>query len=123
MHLGLALSQNPGYLKLRKIRAARRIARTIAQSQNRVYLSGNSLMLNIQDPSFDDSSDKLKSSEQLNWSNWNDTTQNAVIILKSGPQALKNADKSYIKYTSTDPEDPISLLLDSANDSAKMIIP
>lgn len=29
MHLGIALSQNPGYLKLRKIRAARRIARTV----------------------------------------------------------------------------------------------
>lgn len=61
--LGLAVSQNPGYLKLRKIRAAQQISRTIAQSQNRVYLSGNGLMLNIQDPSFDDSSDKLKSKQ------------------------------------------------------------
>ncbi|XP_015439075.1 PREDICTED: prohibitin-2 [Dufourea novaeangliae] len=59
--LGLAVGQNPGYLKLRKIRAAQTISRTIAGSQNRTYLSGNSLMLNIQDPSFDDSSDKLKS--------------------------------------------------------------
>lgn len=61
MYLGLALSQNPGYLKLRKIRAAQNISRTIANSPNRLYLSGNGLMLNIQDPSFDDSSDKLKS--------------------------------------------------------------
>ncbi|OAD55315.1 Prohibitin-2 [Eufriesea mexicana] len=53
--------QNPGYLKLRKIRAAQNISRTIANSPNRLYLSGNGLMLNIQDPSFDDSSDKLKS--------------------------------------------------------------
>lgn len=59
--LGLAVGQNPGYLKLRKIRAAQTISRTIANSQNRVYLSGNSLMLNIQDPTFDESSDKLKS--------------------------------------------------------------
>ncbi|XP_047369698.1 prohibitin-2 [Vespa velutina] len=120
--LGIALSQNPGYLKLRKIRAARRIARTIAQSQNRVYLSGNSLMLNIQDPSFDDSSDKLKNSEQLNWSNWNDITLNTGFIIKSGSQALKIADKTSIKHTSTDPEDPISLLLESADYSAKMIV-
>lgn len=59
--LGLAVSQNPGYLKLRKIRAAQTISRTIANSQNRVFLSGNSLMLNIQDPAFDEASDKLKS--------------------------------------------------------------
>lgn len=58
--LGIAVSQNPGYLKLRKIRAAQTISRTISNSQNRVYLSGNSLMLNIQDPSFDDLSEKLK---------------------------------------------------------------
>jgi len=57
--LGLAISLNPGYLKLRKIRAAQSIARTIANSQNRVYLSGNSLMLNINDADFDASSDKL----------------------------------------------------------------
>ena len=59
--LGEAISRNPGYLKLRKIRAAQNIARTIANSQNRVYLNGNSLMLNIQDPEFDDQSNKLKS--------------------------------------------------------------
>jgi len=58
--LGIAVSQNPGYLKLRKIRAAQTISRTISNSQNRVYLSGNSLMLNIQDPTFDDLSEKLK---------------------------------------------------------------
>uniref|UniRef100_A0A6B2EFU9 Prohibitin n=1 Tax=Phlebotomus kandelakii TaxID=1109342 RepID=A0A6B2EFU9_9DIPT len=58
--LGLAVSQNPGYLKLRKIRAAQSIARTIASSQNKVYLSGNSLMLNIQDNAFDDMVDRVK---------------------------------------------------------------
>lgn len=59
--LGLALSQNPGYLKLRKIRAAQNISRLIANSPNRLFLSGSSLMLNIQDPTFDVASDKLKS--------------------------------------------------------------
>ncbi|KAF7996404.1 hypothetical protein HCN44_002036 [Aphidius gifuensis] len=59
--LGLAIGQNPGYLKLRKLRAAQSISRTMANSQNRVYLDGNNLMLNIQDNSFDEAADKLKS--------------------------------------------------------------
>ncbi|PNF39567.1 Prohibitin-2 [Cryptotermes secundus] len=59
--LGQAVSQNPGYLKLRKLRAAQSISRTIANSQNRVFLNGNSLMLNINEPTFDDLSEKLKS--------------------------------------------------------------
>ncbi|XP_015375748.1 PREDICTED: prohibitin-2 isoform X2 [Diuraphis noxia] len=59
--LGEAVGRNPGYLKLRKIRAAQNISRTIATSQNKVFLSGNNLMLNISDPSFDEQSDKLKS--------------------------------------------------------------
>ncbi|XP_013788289.1 prohibitin-2-like [Limulus polyphemus] len=51
--LGEALTLNPGYLKLRKIRAAQNIARTIANSQNRVYLNAGSLMLNIADKGYD----------------------------------------------------------------------
>ncbi|XP_035910821.1 prohibitin-2 isoform X1 [Anopheles stephensi] len=62
--LGIAVSENPGYLKLRKIRAAQSIARTIANSQNRVYLSANSLMLNIQDDTFDDMSKKVSNGRQ-----------------------------------------------------------
>ncbi|KAF4523966.1 hypothetical protein B566_EDAN013549 [Ephemera danica] len=58
-YLGEAIGLNPGYLKLRKIRAAQSIARTIAQSQNRVYLSGTNLMLNITDPLFDEQAEKL----------------------------------------------------------------
>lgn len=58
--LGQAVSKNPGYLKLRKIRAAQSISRTIANSQNRVFLNGNNLMMNISDPTFDDLSEKLK---------------------------------------------------------------
>ncbi|KAK7576566.1 hypothetical protein V9T40_012852 [Parthenolecanium corni] len=60
IHLGQAVGVNPGYLKLRKIRAAQNIARTVANAQNRLYLGGNSLMLNISDPAFDDLSNKLK---------------------------------------------------------------
>jgi len=50
--LGEALQDNPGYLKLRKIRAAQNIARTVAQSQNRVYLQANNLLLNLTGDAF-----------------------------------------------------------------------
>ncbi|KAL4220969.1 Prohibitin-2 [Mactra antiquata] len=59
VYIGQAMSLNPGYLKLRKIRAAQNISRTVAASQNRVYLSAGSLMLNIQDEEFDRSSELL----------------------------------------------------------------
>jgi len=51
--LGAAISQNPGYLKLRKLKASEKISSTIAQSQNRVYLSSGSLLLNVVDPTYD----------------------------------------------------------------------
>lgn len=54
--LGEAIIANPGYLKLRKIRAAQSISRTIAQSQNKVFLNAGSLMLNIMDKDFDEAS-------------------------------------------------------------------
>lgn len=57
--LGKAISTNPGYLKLRKIRAAQAVSRTVAQSQNKVFVSSNGLMINLQDPGFDDSAEKL----------------------------------------------------------------
>jgi len=51
--LGAAISQNPGYLKLRKLAAAQKISNTVAQSQNRVYLNANSLLLNINSEDYD----------------------------------------------------------------------
>ncbi|XP_072280002.1 prohibitin-2 [Pyxicephalus adspersus] len=50
--IGDALSKNPGYLKLRRIRAAQSIAKTIAASQNRIYLNADNLVLNLQDVTF-----------------------------------------------------------------------
>uniref|UniRef100_A0A8C5U0Y8 Prohibitin n=1 Tax=Malurus cyaneus samueli TaxID=2593467 RepID=A0A8C5U0Y8_9PASS len=47
-----SLSRNPGYIKLRKIRAAQNISKTIAASQNRVYLTADNLVLNLQDEGF-----------------------------------------------------------------------
>ncbi|XP_003796429.1 prohibitin-2 [Otolemur garnettii] len=57
--LGEALSKNPGYIKLRKIRAAQNISKTIAASQNRIYLTADNLVLNLQDESFTRGSDSL----------------------------------------------------------------
>merc|ERR1719431_151187 len=51
--IGQAISENPGYLKLRKLAAAQKISGTVAQSQNRVYLNAGSLLLNINDAEFD----------------------------------------------------------------------
>lgn len=58
--IGDAISNNPGYLKLRKVKAATQIARTIAQSQNRAYLNASSLILNVADPQFDAGLDILR---------------------------------------------------------------
>lgn len=47
--LGEALSENPGYLKLRRIQAAQKIARVISHSQNKVYLDASNLLLSVRD--------------------------------------------------------------------------
>ncbi|XP_076183358.1 prohibitin 2 isoform X2 [Ptiloglossa arizonensis] len=121
--LGLAVSQNPGYLKLRKLRAAQTIARIISNSPNRLYLNGNNLMLNIQDPTFDDASDKLKSHEGVGWKTWNDTTESAVKSLKSDRRSTVIInEKPLIQAASISSEEQMSFLLDSANDEAKMIV-
>jgi len=52
--IGNAINKNPGYLKLRKIKAAASIGKTISQSQNRVYLGADTLMLNLNEKEFDD---------------------------------------------------------------------
>lgn len=45
--IGEAMRQNPAFLVLRKIEAAREIAHTIATSSNRVFLPSESLLLNL----------------------------------------------------------------------------
>ena len=47
--LGEAIQNNPSFLTLRKIEAAREIAATVAASGNRVLLSADSLLLNLKD--------------------------------------------------------------------------
>merc|ERR1711962_377507 len=51
--LGAAITKDPGYLKLRKLKASAQISNVIAQSQNRVYLDSSSLLLNVAEPSYD----------------------------------------------------------------------
>ena len=47
--IGDAVRDNPGFIELRKLEAARDIASTVAKSNNRVFLDSHSLMLNVQD--------------------------------------------------------------------------
>ena len=57
--MGEAMIQSPGYLKLRKLAASKKISSTIAQSQNRVYLNAGSLMLDVASPTFDSNIDTI----------------------------------------------------------------
>ena len=45
--IGEAMENNPGFIELRRINTAKDIAATIARSNNRVYLTSDSLLLNI----------------------------------------------------------------------------
>merc|ERR1719311_1775407 len=49
--IGEAVRDNPGFIELRKLEAARDIATTVSKSSNRVFLDAQSLMLNVQDKS------------------------------------------------------------------------
>ena len=57
--LGEALSKNPDYIKLRKIQAVQNISKTIATSQNRICLTADNLVLNLQGESFTRGIDSL----------------------------------------------------------------
>lgn len=45
--IGHAVKKNPGFMKLRRIDAARDIAEIVAASGNKVYLSADTLLLNL----------------------------------------------------------------------------
>jgi len=45
--IGKAIKENPGFIQLRKIDAAREIAQIIAKSQNKVYLNADSLLMSM----------------------------------------------------------------------------
>ena len=42
-----AIADNPGFIQIRRIDAAKEIAETVSQSTNKVYLSADTLLLNL----------------------------------------------------------------------------
>ncbi|KAM0946526.1 putative prohibitin, Band 7 domain, Band 7/SPFH domain superfamily [Dioscorea sansibarensis] len=56
--IGQAIANNPAFLTLRQIEAAREIAQTIANSSNRVYLKSDDLLLNLQQLDFENQTKK-----------------------------------------------------------------
>jgi len=58
--IGQVISANPGYLKLRKLKASQNIAKIIASSNNRAFLNADSLMLDITDSKYDKASEDLR---------------------------------------------------------------
>ena len=57
--IGQAIQKDPAFIQLRRIEAAKEIADVVNKSQNKLYLSADSLMLNIMD-SDNDLEKKLK---------------------------------------------------------------
>lgn len=51
--IGQAIANNPAFITLRKIEAAREIASTMAHSANKVMLSADNLLLNLQEVNLD----------------------------------------------------------------------
>ncbi|KAJ6420499.1 hypothetical protein OIU84_027939 [Salix udensis] len=50
--IGQAIANNPAFITLRKIEAAREIAQTISTSANKVFLDSSDLLLNLQKMEF-----------------------------------------------------------------------
>jgi prohibitin 2 len=62
--IGTAVKHNPGFMKLRRIDAARDIADIVAKSGNKVYLNADSLLLNLLGDASDDKFEKSVSSKK-----------------------------------------------------------
>lgn len=59
----------------------------------------------------------------MGWKSWNDTTETAVKTLKSDQQSIMQSDeKPLIGTAPISSEEQISILLDSADDGAKLIV-
>jgi len=56
--IGAAIRDNPGFIQLRKLEAARDIASTLSKSTNKLYLDGDALLLNVNDTTQVDLSNK-----------------------------------------------------------------
>ncbi|OMO53997.1 Prohibitin [Corchorus capsularis] len=51
--IGQAIANNPAFITLRRIEASREIAHTMSNSSNKIYLSSDDLLLNLQDMKLD----------------------------------------------------------------------
>lgn len=67
--VGKAIEQNPGFIQLRRIDAAKDIATTISRSSNKVYLDADSLLLNLMGDSKVTNLDEKKT-EQAKKASW-----------------------------------------------------
>lgn len=47
--IGSSIKNNPGFIQLRRIEAAKEIAEVVNKSPNKLFLSADSLMLNVMD--------------------------------------------------------------------------
>lgn len=65
--IGAAVKKNPGFMKLRRIDAARDIADTVSKSGNKIYLNADSLLLNLLGDA-DDKFEKGVASRSGRWS-------------------------------------------------------
>lgn len=61
--IGLSVKKNPGFMKLRRIDAARDIADIVSGSGNKVYLNADSLLLNL----LGDSDEKFEKTLKTSW--------------------------------------------------------
>uniref|UniRef100_A0A7S4JTY1 Prohibitin n=1 Tax=Odontella aurita TaxID=265563 RepID=A0A7S4JTY1_9STRA len=64
--IGLSVKKNPGFMKLRRIDAARDIADIVAGSGNKVYLNADSLLLNLMGDT-DEKFEKTMSEKKRGW--------------------------------------------------------
>ena len=64
--IGSAVKKNPGFMKLRRIDAARDIADIVSRSGNKIYLNADSLLLNL----LGDADDKFEKGVSKDGSKW-----------------------------------------------------
>jgi prohibitin 2 len=67
--IGTAVKRNPGFMKLRRIDAAKEIADIVSGSGNKVYLNADSLLLNLLGDA-DEKFEKTITGDKRGWFGW-----------------------------------------------------
>merc|ERR1712224_363153 len=65
--IGSAVKKNPGFMKLRRIDAARDIADIVSRSGNKIYLNADSLLLNLLGDADDKFEKGVSTAESKKW--------------------------------------------------------